>query len=181
MNIGEEIKSTNRIKPVGTGNITCISIIGGSIWIVGLGVAWMIFSVYSMDNQLIGSQFTDGESILKFLKFLLMSMLVVGAFYLLGNWFIRRSKMRASTQNTFSEGHTSTDGAVTNKRIQKDQSMDGGPDRYYLTVRFNTPSGPYLLDAEVNRRAYKIATKDESISIRYADADPRIALFEGEY
>lgn len=180
MNSGEEIKSIPRIKPVGSGNVTCISIIGGSIWIVGLGVAWSIFSVYSMDNQLIGSQFTDGGSILKFLRFLLMSLLVVGAFYLLGNWFIRRSKLRASTRKIYQGGNQSTQGNVVDKHVRGKHDMDSPP-QYFITVQFNTESESYTLSSEVNRWVYKNATKGGNIGIRYAEADPRIALFEGEY
>ena len=179
MNSGEKIQSTKRIEPVGTGHVTCISIIGFSIWIVGLGVVWEIFSVYSMDNQLMGSQITDGGSIQKFLKFLLMSLLIVGAFYLLVNCFIRRSKMRSSILQTYLEGNTSTRGTVVNKRVSPGD-MDS-PDRYFISVQFNTESGSYTLSSEVNRRVYKNATKGGSIGIRYADTDPRIVLFEGEY
>lgn len=180
MNSGEEIQTTKRIKPVGEGDVTCISIIGISIWILGLGIAIGIFSIYSTDNQVIGSQFTDSRSILKFIKFLLMSLLLMGAFYLLGNWFFRRSKLRASTRKIYQGGNQSTQGNVVDKHVRGKHDMDSPP-QYFITVQFNTESESYTLSSEVNRWVYKNATKGGNIGIRYAEADPRIALFEGEY
>ena len=175
----EKIQSIKRITPVGDIHITCISIIGVCIWILGLGIAIEMLSIYLTGTQLMESPFTDRGSRIEFIGFLLMILLLIGCFFLLGNWFVRRSKMRSSVQQTYLEGHSSTKGTIVD--IQKRPGDMDSPDQFFISVQFKTESGSYTLTSEVKRRVYKNATKGRSIGVRYSESDPRIALFEGEY
>ncbi len=175
----EKKQSIKRIAPVGDFHITCIAIIGYGIWILGLGIAIWVLSTYITGTQMMEPLFTDRASIIEFIKILLMTLLLVGVFFLFGNWFVRRSKMRNSVFQTYLESNSSTRGTVVDK--QKRLGDMDSPDQFYISVQFKTELGSYTLTSEVKRRVYKNATRGRNIGVRYAESDPRIALFEGEY
>ena len=51
---------------------------------------------------------------------------------------------------------------------------------YHIAVQFNAAGKQVALAAQVGKAVYSAREQDQTLAIRYADADPRIILIQGE-
>jgi hypothetical protein len=76
---------------------------------------------------------------------------------------------------------TSTEAAVLDRQCTTTVSEPGGVFcSYHLVVQFRVWGSPLALEATVSRKVYDAIEGEQSVNVRYADADPRIVLIEGE-
>ena len=82
----------------------------------------------------------------------------------------------------FRTGSTVTQGLVIDRfpDPQLDANGQVACEVYYLVVRFEAGSGQMVLQARVGEPLYAASWRGQMLSVRYAHADPRIALLEGE-
>jgi membrane protein implicated in regulation of membrane protease activity len=101
-------------------------------------------------------------------------------------WSLWRWLSPTSARNRFRTSHRQTAGTVIGLD-KKEGHSEYGPDwRYYVTVLFgaddaNAGTRVLALKAEVAHRIWKGTKHGDTVAIRYAPQDPRIALIQGEW
>jgi hypothetical protein len=85
-------------------------------------------------------------------------------------------------RSVFEAGFTTTKARVVGREQRVVRGPPSGSDGvlYYVTVQFDAAGEPVTLVADVGVDLYERAQKGRTLTVGYADADPRIALLEGE-
>lgn len=74
------------------------------------------------------------------------------------------------------------DGEIVDRTVKRQVDDEGNVShKYWITVRFDSVEGPVVLRAQVDRSLYSWLAGADTISVRYALEDPRLALLEGEW
>jgi hypothetical protein len=74
------------------------------------------------------------------------------------------------------------DGEIVDRAVRRQVDSEGNVShRYWVTVRFDSVDGPVVLKAQVDRSYYLWLGTAETIAVRYALENPRLALLEGEW
>ena len=74
------------------------------------------------------------------------------------------------------------DGEILDRAVKRQVDSEGNVShRYWVTVRFDSIDGPVVLRAQVDQSYYLWAGRRDTVSVRYALEDPRLALLEGEW
>ena len=102
-------------------------------------------------------------------------------FVLAGSWLMWRGKITEKERNEFVEGHSAVEGRVLNRYEQAHHGDRGDTYTYHVTVHFETNEGLFELDANVAKSLFNSVSEGQTISVRYADSDPTIAMLEGEW
>jgi hypothetical protein len=86
--------------------------------------------------------------------------------------------------NEFEQATTSTRAKVLDWYIKEDSGVPcygGDFTSYYVLVRFDAVEKEYFIKAMVSKMLYEKAEQGEIRSVTYANSNPCILLFEGEY
>jgi hypothetical protein len=74
------------------------------------------------------------------------------------------------------------DGEIVDRAVRRQVDDEGNVShRYWITVRFDSVEGPVVLRAQVDRSYYLWVGSTDTIAVRYALENPRLALLEGEW
>ena len=74
------------------------------------------------------------------------------------------------------------DGEIVDRTVQRHVDDEGNVSRkYWITVRFDSVEGPVVLKAQVEQSLYSWLGGTDTIGVRYALENPRLALLEGEW
>ncbi len=69
---------------------------------------------------------------------------------------------------------------VLHRYSEEHQNEDGKYCTYHLVLQFQACARPVTVRATVPQHVYNAAQEGQSVNVRYANADPRIALIEEE-
>jgi hypothetical protein len=74
------------------------------------------------------------------------------------------------------------DGEIVDRAVKRRVDDEGSVSHtYWITVRFDTTEGPVVLKTQVEQRQYARLRGAETVVVRYALDNPRLALLEGEW
>ena len=84
---------------------------------------------------------------------------------------------------SFARNATTTHATVLDRFIEHKDDREGGDgsEIYIMVVRFVVDGQRLTLQAEVDARMYAESWRGQTLSVRYANTDPSIALLEGEW
>jgi hypothetical protein len=89
--------------------------------------------------------------------------------------------LRRNATQVFLKAATTTEATVLDCDTQEYEDAYGGKSHtYHVTVRFDANGKQMTLKAKVGGELYGRLEQGQTISMRYAKDDPRIALLEGE-
>ena len=72
-------------------------------------------------------------------------------------------------------------GEIVDREVKRQVDSEGNVShRYWITVRFDSIDGPVVLKAQVDQSYYLSAGRTDTVAVRYALENPRLALLEGE-
>ncbi len=83
--------------------------------------------------------------------------------------------------NEFEKATTSTGVTVLDRYTEEDRDYSGYSISYYVVVRFDAVEKQYFIKAMVSKKLYEKAEQGKILSVTYANSNPCILLFEGEY
>jgi hypothetical protein len=83
-------------------------------------------------------------------------------------------------RHAFVRAHSTTTGTVLDYHTETSEG-EWAREKHYVTVRFDVDGVPWTLQAEVSETVYEACWRGRPLSVRYANADPHIALLEGEW
>jgi hypothetical protein len=121
---------------------------------------------------------TEGMVDKIFVGFIGLIFIFIGLSLIVGAVKSRRA------MNEFEKTTTSTGATVLDRYIEENSGVPGyGGDStiYYVVVRFDAVEKPYFINAMVNKRLYEKADRGKILNVTYANSNPCILLFEGEY
>jgi len=105
-----------------------------------------------------------------------------GLFYIfIGSWIIVASVKSRKAMNEFEKGTTSTGATVIDRYTEADRDYSGYSISYYVVVRFDAVEKQYFIKEMVSKKLYEKAEQGKILSVTYANSNPCILLFEGEY
>ena len=74
------------------------------------------------------------------------------------------------------------EGEIVDRAVRRQVDDEGNVShRYWITVQFDSVEGPVVLRAQVDRSYYQWVGRTDTIGVRYALENPRLALLEGEW
>lgn len=158
------------------------------VWALA-GLAFLLLSVPCLGVTVVGgaSSFRGMSTAGQVAKNLggILLFLGVGAIWGYGGYGLIRAAREAHRKRAeFMAGNVTVEGRVVQRIEQKITSSDpyAGADRteWVVLVQFPTDSGEMSLAAKVSKRLYRSLAPDQVIRVRYATADPTMALLEGE-
>lgn len=87
--------------------------------------------------------------------------------------------------NLFKEGATLTDAKVLSRYTEDniaggDYGYGAVSENYYIDIRFNASERRYIVNSEVSEEIYENAEPGNLITIKFANSNPCVLLFEGE-
>lgn len=168
----------HRIKPEGYGRSFVIFL--GGLLIMGIGFcsSYVIFKGFSYDPNF---------DIRKAWSSILWTVVWSLGFILAGIWLLRRSRFRYDTQEEFEKESIETKAKVVDRFYEVIPGRGYEEDDHitcYVIIKFDTESGQITLRADLLGKHEKIFNETspaDSVKVRYAATNPRIALLDGEY
>jgi hypothetical protein len=149
-----------RRKPISHGR-NILVVLGAAVGLV-IGISWLHNAVEAKDNSFVPLALT------------------VAAVYFLGKYLYELIWAR-SPSNIFRRACGTTVAEVISKRREEHKDSYGKIYyKHFLTVEFDTESRHMGLEAEVSKRIYSRYATGSKLKVRYATADPAVALLEGE-
>ena len=94
----------------------------------------------------------------------------------LWEWLVALRHRRAWQRQQVTAGGEIVDRAV-NRQVDSEGNVSH---RYWITVRFDSIEGPVVLRAQVDQSYYLWVGRRDTLAVRYALENPRLALLEGE-
>ena len=74
------------------------------------------------------------------------------------------------------------DGEIVDRAVRRHVDDEGNVShKYWVTIQFDSVEGPVVLKAQVDQSYYLWLGKTDTITVRYALENPRLALLEGEW
>jgi len=107
-----------------------------------------------------------------------------GLFYIfIGSIIIVDSVKSKKAMNEFEKATISTEATVLDRYTEEDfvVGYGGCSSSYYVVVRFDAVEKQYFIKAMVSKKLYEKAEQGNILSVTYANSNPCILLFEGEY
>jgi hypothetical protein len=148
-----------REKPVAQG-LNLLAVLGAAVGLV-VGISWWQGAGEPKDS-------------------LTALVLCVAALYFVVKYLYELIWVR-SASNVFRRSSETATGKVVRKRIEERKDSYGHKHyKYFLTFRFDTGSRHMVLEAKVAKRIYDSFNTGSKVKVRYATADPAVALLEGE-
>ena len=102
-------------------------------------------------------------------------------FILIGSCIIVDSVISRKAMNKFEKATTSTEATVLDRYTEEDRDYSGYSISYFVVVRFDAVEKQYFIKAMVSKKLYEKAEQGKILSVTYANSNPCILLFEGEY
>lgn len=154
-----------------------------SIWAV-VGFAFILLSVACLAVT-IGSlvRTIDGIATTGPVQYFIELFLFLGvcAIFGFGGYRLIKRGIVVSTQMAaFDKANTTTEAKVLRRHVEHVVRFDDEYDEYSVVVQFETDSGQFSLKAFVHKAIFDRMSPDKSVSVRYANSDPTVVLFEGE-
>jgi hypothetical protein len=84
---------------------------------------------------------------------------------------------KEEAKHVFEEAHTTTEARILDRDFKETHDIW----YYYVTIQFDADGKQMTLSASVSEELYDKAEQGKTLTTRYADANPRIVLFEGEW
>lgn len=103
------------------------------------------------------------------------------SYIFIGSIIIVDSVKSRKAMNEFEKATTSTEATVLDRYTEEDRDYSGYSISYYVVVRFDAVEKQYFIKAMVSKKLYEKAEQGKILSVTYANSNPCILLFEGEY
>jgi hypothetical protein len=85
-------------------------------------------------------------------------------------------------RRTWQRLQVTAEGEILDRTVREHRDSEGDTTyTYWVTFRFDTAEGPVTLQGLVDKGYYERLRKGDSIMVRYALENPRLALLEGEW
>jgi hypothetical protein len=85
-------------------------------------------------------------------------------------------------RRTWQRLQITTDGEIVDRNVKRRVDDEGqAAYTYWATFRFDTPEGPVVLRGQVDKPQHDRLAGVQTVQVRYALDNPRLALMEGEW